>query len=391
MTQQTWLPAGAAFVCQAGGIGMLGVYGFFVQPLASEFETGLAVINLGPVFILMALAFVGPLAGRFIDTRSIRDIMLLGVVIAVTALLLLTRAQSLVLIACCFMGFAIGQAMYGPLVLNSLLIKVYRDRVARALAIAAMGVSFGTVCWPFVAAWLMDNFYWRETLAILATTLLLVVGFSLLLGVPRHLGVAQDSPPAAGMGGSGFLRSSPVWLIGSSASVIYNVALTASICYVPHFTQLGFSGIDVAALLASGGVAGLTGKLLVAAFADRWRAWSRIMAVATVILMGAGFLLLLAAERYFPVMAAVAMIGGAGGAFIPLHPFLNSSYYRPELMGRVHGAQAPMMLPLGLVAAPTAGYAFDVTGSYQPAFWAALVLLAVSAALLLAIPRPVTN
>ena len=391
MTQQTWLPAGAAFVCQAGGIGMLGVYGFFVQPLASEFGTGLAVINLGPVFILMAPAFVGPLAGRFIDTRSIRDIMLLGVVIAVTALLLLTRSQSLLLIACCFMGFAIGQAMYGPLVLNSLLIKVFRDRVARALAIAAMGVSFGNVCWPFVVAWLMDNFYWRETLAILATTLLLVVGFSLLLGVPRHLGRAQDSPPAAGTGGSGFLRSSPVWLIGSSASVIYNVALTASICYVPHFTQLGFSGIDVAALLASGGVAGLTGKLLVAAFADRWRAWSRIMAVATVILMGAGFLLLLAAERYFPVMAAVAMIGGAGGAFIPLHPFLNSSYYRPELMGRVHGAQAPMMLPLGLVAAPTAGYAFDVTGSYQPAFWAALVLLAVSAALLLAIPRPVTN
>ena len=122
-----------------------------------------------------------------------------------------------------------------------------------------------------------------------------------------------------------------------------------------------------------------------------FHAWSRTMAVATVMLMGEGFPVLSAAESYFTVMASVAMIGAAGGAFIPLRPFLNSSYYRPELMGRVHGAQAPMMLPLGLVAAPTAGYAFDVTGSYQPAFWAGLVLLAVSAALLLALPRAVTN
>ncbi len=80
-------------------------------------------------------------------------------------------------------------------------------------------------------------------------------------------------------------------------------------------------------------------------------------------------------------------MGASGGAFLPLYPFLNSRYFSASSMGKVNGAQAPLMLPLGLISAPLAGYVFDTTQSYQLAFEAAIVLLAAAALLLLTLPR----
>lgn len=46
------------------------------------------------------------------------------------------------------------------------------------------------------------------------------------------------------------------------------------------------------------------------------------------------------------------------------------------------------MLPLALISAPLAGYAFDTIGSYHYAFIAAIALLAGALLLFVAMPRP---
>ena len=210
------------------GIGLLGVFGFFVAPLSQEFEVGVATINVGPVFLLLAPALVGPIVGRFVDSHSIRSIMLIGVMLATASLFGISLVPSLVLAGVGFFAYAVGQTLYGPLVLNSLLIKSYQENVATALAIAAMGVSVGAVSMPYLAAWLMDNFSWRETLQVLATGIAIVLLLTVRLGLPRFPNVqgnddllSPDTPLD-----HGFLRVPAFWIIGVAVAIIFNMAPT---------------------------------------------------------------------------------------------------------------------------------------------------------------------
>jgi MFS family permease len=388
MIDRYWLPSGVAFFCQAMGIGILGIFGFFVAPLAAEFGAKVAVLNTGIVFLLIAPAFIGPIFGKFIDTHSIRNIMLWGVAIASLALLAISQMSALWMVGCTFMVYALGQVLYGPLVVNALLIKVYRHGLARALAIAAMGVSLGSIVWPFIAAGMMDNYGWRMALVTVAGLLFLGLAVPIYFFVPHDIGKSEvESSEAITEPDNSFLRQRAFWLIGISASIIFNAALLSGICYAPHFSKMGFSNTEIATFLAAGGFGGLSGKLMVATYADRYITKIRWLAVATAVLMVAGYSTLIVAESYYVAIAATVMIGCAGGAFIPLHPFLNSAYFDSETMGRVSGAQAPMMLPLGLVTAPAAGYVFDTTGSYAIAFAVVAAVLFVAMALLLAIPK----
>ena len=55
-------------------------------------------------------------------------------------------------------------------------------------------------------------------------------------------------------------------------------------------------------------------------------------------------------------------------------------------MGRVNGAQAPLMLPLGLVGLPLAGFVFDSTGSYQLVFAGCTALAVLAGVLIFVLP-----
>lgn len=393
MTFRLWIPALVGALCQTFGIGLLGAFGFFVVPLSQEFAVGVATISVAPVLLLLAPALVGPAVGRKVDTHSIRAIMLLGVVLANASLFGLSFAPGLGLIGAAFLAFAIGQTLYGPLVLNSLLIKTYQENVAAALAIAAMGVSLGSVLLPYFVAWLMDNFSWRETLQVLAIATSAVLFSVIRLGLPRFppVAAAADSEPLlqSAQANRYFLRTPAFWIIGIAISIVFNMALMLMVCYAPHFGQQGFSNSEIASFIAAGGVAGFTAKLLVASFVDRWRKHLKGIAVCVVLLMMLGVATLLRGETFVTNALGAAMIGGSGGAFLPLHPYLNSRYFEAAVIGGVSGAQAPLMLPLGLISAPLAGYAFDVSGSYEYAFMGAIALLVAAALLLATLPAAV--
>jgi cyanate permease len=79
-------------------------------------------------------------------------------------------------------------------------------------------------------------------------------------------------------------------------------------------------------------------------------------------------------------------LGFGSGAFIPMHPYLNSRYFDAAIISQVNGAQMPLFLPLGLVGAPLAGYVFDQTGSYEWVLIALAVILGMAALLVLRLP-----
>ncbi|MGB1141592.1 MAG: hypothetical protein ACPG1A_11880, partial [Halioglobus sp.] len=145
---KTWLPAVGGMVCLGLGGGLIGIYGFFVGPLSEEFGVGVATLNIAPVLLLLVPGFVAPIIGGLADRLPIRNLVLIGVTLAMASLALVSQAQALWFAALGFLGFSLGITFYGPVVINGLMVKLYVGREARATAIAAIGISVATAVVP---------------------------------------------------------------------------------------------------------------------------------------------------------------------------------------------------------------------------------------------------
>lgn len=381
---RTWLPAFTGMACLGLGAGLIGIYGFFVAPLSQEFGVGAAVLNIGPVALLLVPGFVAPIVGRFADRVPIRRLMLTGVTFAMFWLYMLSEAPQLWMAGVGFVLVVVGLTMYGPVVVNGLMVKVFPGREARALAIAAMGISFASAILPPVTGLLLDVFTWRMTLKVLALSLLLILWFVIWFGVPSS-GLAAGATRAQPLGKEMY-RNPAFWLVGFCVALAFNGAVVLTVCYPTHFDSLGFSVTQAGWFLAVGGMAGLAGKSLVAWLGDAAKQHAKWLAIFLLGMQMSGLLLLVEASSQSAVVVAMLLAGFGGGAFIPMHPYLNSQYFDAEVIGQVNGAQMPLFLPFGIIGAPLAGYVFDQTGSYGSVLAAIAVVMVIAAVLALRLP-----
>ncbi|MCB1704233.1 MAG: MFS transporter [Halioglobus sp.] len=373
---KTWLPAITGMCCMAFGAGIMSIYGFFVEPLSHEFGVGAAVLNTGPIALLLVPAIFGALIGKLADSLPVRNIMLAGAGIGMAALVAIGQAPTLVWVAVGFVSFSLGMSMYGPVVVNGMLVKLYPGREARALALAAIGMSLAAIILPPLTGSLLANFDWRLALQILAAGLLVVLWVMILAGTPR--GVVETAPSTEKLVAGAFYRIRAFWLIGLCVALGLNVMIVLTICFPPFFTGRGYSVADAGWFLAVSGLAGLVGKSCLAWQGDAVRNAVKWLAAGLLLTQVVGLLLLYVSVETWQVVVALVLLGAANGAFIPMHPYLNSRYFDAAIISQVTGAQMPLFLPLGLTGAPLAGYVFDQTGSYD------VVMLALAATLVIA-------
>jgi cyanate permease len=376
------------------GMGLISVYGFFAAPVADEFGISHVLINSGPIFLLVMPAFLGPVVGRLADRVPIRNLLVLGVLIAMTSLYLMSAANSFRYVTAYFICFTIGSVFYGPISVNALLIKCYRSRAGRALAIAAIGVSIASALLPVCVAWLLEMYGWRQSLAMLSLLLMTILLLSIVFGLAsiskqKFVDDAKDTDVIGK--GAGFFHQQSFWLIGVAVAISFSASLVLAVCFPPHFLTVGFSKIQAGMFLAAGGSAGLLGKLCVAIFIDRFQTKLKYIAVFFFVLQIIGYSGLLFSDMLYPTLLSMALVGMGAGAFIPIYPILNNAYFDASIIGRVSGAQTPMMLPLGLIGLPLSGYAFDQAGSYQPVIVSVIVAVVLAAVLLLKLPSQQTS
>ncbi len=384
---KTWLPAISGMFCFGLGVGLIGVYGFFVAPLSKEFGVGVAVLNIGPVALLLVPGILGPAIGKLADRVPMRQILLAGVSLTMLSLFAISAAPTLLLVALGFLCFSLGLTLYGPVVINGLLVKLYPGLEARALAIAAIGISVAVIIMPLLVGRLLAQFDWRQTLQVLATGLLVVLWLVILAGIPG--GVVRTAFAGERMANAALYRNPNFWLIGLCVAMVLNVSIVVGVSYPPHFASQGYTVADAGRFLAASGMAGFVGKSCFAWLGDATRKYAKWIAAALLLLQIAGMGLLFVAEGASEIILALCLLGFGIGAFVPMHPYLNSRYFDAGIISQVNGAQGPLFLPFGLVGAPLAGYAFDQTGNYNVVFIALAITLAIATLLVLRLPTPV--
>ena len=373
--------------CLGLGAGLVGIYGFFVEHLSAEFGVGVATLNIAPVALLLVPGFVAPFVGRLVDRVPIRRMLLTGATFAMLSLFMVSKAPTLGLAGLGFLCFALGLTLYGPVAVNAMLVKLYAGQEARALAIAAIGISVATAILPPVVGAMLGSLDWRTTLGSLSAGLVLLLWVVILLGIPAQAG-ASAAAAERSRAGREVYGERKFWLIGLGIAIGFNVAMVLAICYPPHFMAEGFSAAEAGWFLSFAGICGLVGKTVMAGAGEAFKHHAKWLVAGLLLMQGVGLLVLLNVESSTGVLVGLAFAGSSGGAFLPMHAYINSRYYPPEMIGQVTGAQMPLFLPFGLVGPPLAGYVFDQTGSYQWVLSALVVALVIGAAVLLLLPKP---
>jgi MFS family permease len=91
----------------------------------------------------------------------------------------------------------------------------------------------------------------------------------------------------------------------------------------------------------------------------------------------------------FPIMFLSVVFFGFGiGGMMFSNNFLWAEYYGRQNLGSIIGIVAPVTMIVGGIGAPLAGYVYDRLGDYDPIWWAAVGLVALSVIILFTVRAP---
>ena len=398
-----WLILATTFVTLVLTYGVWYSYSVFLVTLLREFGWSRSLVSGVFSTFLMVNGLLAPLVGWLISRVGARRLILCGAVVMAFGLFLAAETTRWWHLYLAFGGVAaIGITLVGWIPAVVLARGWFPDRVGTAIGIASGGIGMGIFALVPLAQLLIDAFGWRWTYRILAMAIVAWV-------IPATLTLIRDpplaQPPKPGStsyksaGGAGAARG--YWTIGSAVRTwrFWGVAggyLTGSfvtqMLLIHQVVYLVDHGVAVLTAAALGGVTGMVsigGKIGWGTLSDRTtRPLAYGLAFACVAAsIGALVLAGWYPTSYLPHLYAV-LIGVGYAAMAPLPPAIASDLFAGPDFSMIFGALYTVS-GFGLAAGTwSAGWIFDLSGSYAGALWLGLAMAALSPLLMwMATPR----
>ena len=177
-------------------------------------------------------------------------------------------------------------------------------------------------------------------------------------------------------------RSSPFWTIGASyfsAACALYIVTTFMVDYAN--VELGFSFKKASFLATIHGLSQVIGVLTIPILSDRIG--------RRLTLMGSNFFIALSivgivvsGKSLFGLYWSVAVVGMLYGVTWPMYGACAGDYFRKEVMGTVIGVWTPFYGMGAVSAHVVAGRIRDITGSFQTAFYLAIIFALIASFLM---------
>jgi predicted MFS family arabinose efflux permease len=393
-----WFVVAAAMLIYALVIGgTFSAYGLFVLPVSAEFGLSRADTNSGLILLNLGNAVLAPFVGRLFDRAPLKRVMILAALLMGASLMALGLTRSPLLGAAVIAApLAAATLGVGGLPVTMLVARWFHHRRARAMTLALIGLSLGSVAVTPAIGWLIGAFGWRTALlAIGAVVPVLVVAIVAALRVqpgpqdverpqdgpgPREAGPAAE-PPEPAPAALALLRAPQFWTISLGAALGLAATQAFMVTIVPLGRESGLSMLQAAGLLSVAGAAALAGKLLLAVVADRV---DRAALLSGLLSLGvAANATLLLGRDHVTLLVAAALTGATSGAVPPIQYALVADRFGLAAFGTVRGLMIPAVAMAGAVAVRFVGEVFDRTGGYDVAFATFVVTGAMAVVLLL--------
>lgn len=393
-----WIVLGALTFCLMAATGIRAVFGVYIKPMEAEMGWSRGGLSGAAALSLLLLGAVGPFAGRLADRWGPRRIILLALFLLGIGSIASAFVQSLwqiyvtagVLMAVGAGGSALSTG-------SALVARWFEKRRGLAMGLAAGGMSAGQLIVIPLATVLTLTYGWR------ASFLWLGVGL-LALAVPVGAWLLRDNPEERGgrpLGAAGAVQTPaqmaaarrvgrvsvteaaqtlPFWLLLGTFFVCgYTSNGMVLTHFVPHALEHNFTAMEASVALSVMGAMNVVGTIGSGWLCDRF---GRRGPLATYYLIrGAALLFLLYVWNVPSLHFWAALFGLNYISTVPPTTTLTANIYGHHSVGELSGWIFFAHQVGSALGAAGAGWIYEWTGSYSPAFVSAAVMAFLAAGL----------
>ena len=363
-------------------------YGVFFKAIATEFGDSRLGVSIGTTVTMGVGAVLSPFIGQALDRYPLRNVITTGAVVMGTGFLLLGFVETplqFYLVLGIFIGF--GSGAMGQLATSKLVSNWFVMKRGTALGIAATGISVSGVIMPAISALIIAEYGWRNgfmTYGVITLLVVVPIVLRFVISRPEDVGLLPDGaedkatlpPPKPKLKTREFLRDPNFWFLTTTIGLLFCIQSATLIHMVPRLTDMGMSLITASSVASGAAFFGILGKLVYGMLVDRWDVRYALWLGIAFQLVGQ---LLMFTENYWIFLAGACFFGFGMGGIVPMQGAVVGAAFGRDSFGKVLGAMRPFMSVIHLLGVPFAGWVFDVTGTYEPAFLTFLGLYVITA------------
>lgn len=401
----SWVIAGVTFLTMLFMSAALGLPGAMLQPLAKEFGWSTGEISSALALRFALFGLMGPFAAVLMDRFGLRAVMCVALALVGTGMLAaawISQLWHLVLLWGVLLGLGSGMTalVLGAVVSN----RWFATRRGLVMGLLTASAATGQLACLPVAAWMIEHWGWRSTLAPLGLICLGVMTLVWLLMRDRPADIGQTAfgeapgtpqapkPPRLTMAAPfTALREASTqptfWLLFGT---FFICGLSTNGLVQTHFISLcgdmGLAAVPAASVLAMMGIFDFVGTIASGWLSDRYD--SRKLLFWYYGLRGLSLMWLPHVEYTLYGLSLFAMFYGLDWiATVPPTVKLTAQAFGAQKVGLIFGWIFAAHQIGAAVAAWGAGLSRTILLTYSPALYAAGVACMIAALMALAIRR----
>ncbi len=371
-------------------------FGLFVKPMGDELGIGRATFGWAQTARQFATSATSPLTGRLLDRYGAQLMLPMATLVTGGAIVALGYSDSAWQLVALFaaMGLA-GMSGPGAMMTSVPVMKWFVRKRGKAVSFMSLGIPIGALIFVPLTQVFIDLWGWRGAfvaLGIIGAGVVAPLGLIFVRRQPEDMGLLPDGAQALPSAASGprpdvpeehswtareAVRSFAFWRLVAIFSMVMLATGILGVHRIPSFLDRGLSARLVSFATAfdavCAGISTFTMGMLVGKLPSR-----RLGGVGFGLLAAASVLTIYANNT--PVMALSMAVFGLGiGGMMFLQNFMWAEYFGRAHLGSIRGVATPVMLVVGGVGGPLAGYVYDATGSYNNIWWAGVGLMLLGA------------
>jgi MFS transporter, OFA family, oxalate/formate antiporter len=381
-------------------LGSLYAWSVFVLPLEREFGWNRAQTSWVFTIAIVAFAVTFILAGRLQDARGPRICACLGAVLVGGGFALASFTTSLTFLYLSF-GLVVGVGNgFGYSAPTPVASKWFPDKRGLAIGLMVGGYGAGSAIIGPVATSMIDAYGWRVTFQILGMAFFVMgmIGTALLKNPPADFRAPAPGPAAKpsavfDAATSDMLRTPTFYALWVGYCLGTTAGLMVISQLVPFARSVGLTPAQAAFAITIGAVGNAGGRILAGALSDTLGRLATLKAM----IIGSALVMSTLATGTTNLAVFYALVAAGYwcyGTQLSVFASTTADFYGTRYLGMNYGALFTAWGVAGILGPSIGARAFQASGSYSYAFYAAAALAAAAfGSLLLArqpssLPRP---
>jgi len=390
---RAWVVVGVSAVVNSLAWSPRATFAVFYVALLGEFGWRRGDAAVGYSLSWLLLVVFSPLAGWLYDRWGARVLVPLGGVLLGTALALTGQVTTLVQYYLTFGVLGAAGIACIQMPAAAIVSRWFEHGRGTAMGIISAGSSASAIVFYPLNTWLIATLGWRAAFAVFG---LVVALATVPLAALLYRDPPSDPAPSSAMVMedkwtlASALRSVPFWGVFAMwgfGVIGYQILSTHQ---VAHAVERGFTTVTLGWIFGFGGLCTVVGNVVGGSMSDRWGresvfAWGTVVSIA-----GIGALAWIDNRSDLALLLLYALSQVGFGMRISLLAAIPADLFAGRNLGVILGAAHAGGGLGGFIGPFLGGWLYDVSGSYQIAFAASALTVALSAvAAWIAAPRRV--